>query len=108
MKGIAHFSAGIAIASFFPSAIEAAGNGNPFLMLLGGFNGLLADTLDFKVSRYFCRYDIEVAPDPLNPNARQIADAVKSAVAMSALRKQPACINRSSEGGRKNLFTHPG
>jgi len=42
--------------------------------------GLLPDTLDFKFWRFFYRHDIEIAPDPLRPDAQMIADAVAAAI----------------------------
>jgi membrane-bound metal-dependent hydrolase YbcI (DUF457 family) len=80
MKGITHFAAGVAAASCFPYAVEAGASGNPLYFLLGGCCGLLPDTLDFKFSRFFHRHDMEVAPDPENPDAQMLADAVALAV----------------------------
>jgi len=88
MKGIAHFSIGVAVASCFPSVVRAGADGNPLGFLLGGIFGLLPDTIDFKFTRYFYRHDLEVVPDPLRPNARMTADAVALA------------INRAYETGR--------
>ena len=65
MKGIAHFVGGIAVASAFPSAVKAAEMGSGIYLLAGGVFGLLPDTLDFKIGRYFCGFDIEVAPDSI-------------------------------------------
>ena len=65
MKGIVHFTAGVAIASFFPQSISAGMTGNPLYFILGGVAGLLPDTLDFKVIRFFWHHDIEIIPDPL-------------------------------------------
>ncbi|MCX7590043.1 MAG: metal-dependent hydrolase [Kiritimatiellae bacterium] len=80
MKGIAHFVAGIAAASCFPRAVSTAAAGNPLYMLLGGMFGLLPDTLDFKFIRFLFRHDVEVQPDPINPDARLVAGAVAAAV----------------------------
>ena len=80
MKGIAHFAAGVAVASCFPQAVQAGADGNPLPFLIGGACGLLPDTLDFKFSRFFFRHDVEVVPDPLRPDAQTIADAVALAV----------------------------
>ena len=43
MKGIAHFAAGLAVASFFPGIIHSAAQSQSFGLLLGGFAGLLPD-----------------------------------------------------------------
>ncbi len=80
MKGIAHFAAGVAVASCFPEAVKAGAAGNPLYFILGGMFGLLPDTLDFKFYRYFFRHDIEVAPDPNRLDPQMIADAVALAV----------------------------
>lgn len=79
MKGIAHFALGIAVVSCLPPAVRAGVDGNPWYFLLGGIFGLLPDTLDFKVARFFFRHDIEVIPDPLKPDPRMIAGAVAEA-----------------------------
>lgn len=92
MKGISHFAAGIAAASFFPEAIETAAGGNPLYMLLGGFFGLLPDTLDFKFIRYFCKYDIEVAPDPVNPDPDLIADALIKGLGDAWTLRRKVCV----------------
>jgi membrane-bound metal-dependent hydrolase YbcI (DUF457 family) len=76
MKGIAHFTAGVAVASCFPAAVAAAEHGNPLYFILGGIFGLLPDTLDFKFYRFFYRHDIEVMPDPLDPDPQLVVDAV--------------------------------
>ena len=96
MKGIAHFAAGIAVASFFPSAVSAAAEGNGLYLLAGGFFGLLPDTLDFKFARYLCAHDVEVAPDPLSPDAGMVAHALASAVADAHASKREVCIKLHS------------
>jgi len=80
MKGVTHFAVGVAAASCFPEAVAAGAAGNPLYFILGGLFGLLPDTLDFKFYRFLHRHDIEVTPDPLHPDARQIAQAVALAV----------------------------
>lgn len=80
MKGLSHFAIGVAAASCFPSAITAAENGNPLYFILGGAFGLLPDTIDFKFYRFFFRHHAEITPDPLNPDPRQISDAVAAAI----------------------------
>ena len=64
MKGIAHFSSGIAAASFFPWSVQAAAEGNPLYFILGGIFGLLPDTADFKFYRFFYRHDVNIELDP--------------------------------------------
>lgn len=80
MKGFTHFMSGVAVASFFPAAVEASFSGNPSLLILGGVAGLLPDTLDFKFVRYFYRYDHYVEIDPERLDAQAVADAVASAI----------------------------
>ncbi|MGD1993531.1 MAG: metal-dependent hydrolase [Anaerolineae bacterium] len=78
MKGIAHFITGVAIATFFPEVIRRAADGS-LLPMLGGIAGILPDTLDFKLARYFERYDVEIDPG-LEPDAQQIAEGLVSAM----------------------------
>lgn len=80
MKGIAHFVTGVAAASFFPFAVEAARAGNPLYFVLGGAFGILPDTLDFKFYRYFYRHDMTIAPDPLDKDPQMIADKLAKAI----------------------------
>ncbi len=92
MKGIAHFSAGVALASFFQAAVKAGADGNPLYFILGGVFGLLPDTLDFKFYKFFYRYDITVTPDPLKPDAQMIADAVALAANSAFTDNRPVRI----------------
>ncbi|MBN1178688.1 MAG: metal-dependent hydrolase [Anaerolineae bacterium] len=78
MKGIAHFVTGVAIATFFPEVVHQAADGS-LLPMLGGIAGILPDTLDFKLARYFETYHLEIDPGP-EPNARQIADGIVGAM----------------------------
>ncbi len=80
MKGIAHFAAGVAVAACVPEAVRAASDGNPLYFILGGVFGLLPDTIDFKFSRYFYNHDIEITPDPSDPDPQGIADRVAEAI----------------------------
>jgi membrane-bound metal-dependent hydrolase YbcI (DUF457 family) len=80
MKGLTHFVTGVAFASFWPQAVQAGAEGNPLYFLLGGACGLLPDTLDFKLARYFYRHDIEIVPDPARPDPRLIADTFARAI----------------------------
>ncbi len=80
MKGIGHFAVGVAAASCFPGAVEAAAGGNPLYFILGGIFGLLPDTLDFKFYRFFFKHDVEVVADPLDPDPLPIANTLHGAV----------------------------
>ncbi len=78
MKGISHFVTGVAIATCFPEVVQQAADGS-LLPVLGGIAGILPDTLDFKFTRYFEKYDVEVDPGP-GPDARAIAEQVVGAM----------------------------
>ena len=80
IKGIAHFSIGIAAASCIPTVVEAGASGNSLYFILAGISGLLPDTLDFKFYRYFYKYDFLIAPDPHNFDAQKIADGIAYAI----------------------------
>jgi hypothetical protein len=62
MKGIAHFVAGVAVATFFPEVVTSASQSLAFGPVWGGIAGLLPDTLDFRFVRYFDRVDEEIDP----------------------------------------------
>jgi membrane-bound metal-dependent hydrolase YbcI (DUF457 family) len=80
MKGIGHFLSGIAVASCFPGAVEAASGGNPLLILLGGVSGLLPDTVDFRLCRYLWKHDYSVCPDVDELDPKPIAETVAGAI----------------------------
>ncbi len=82
MKGISHFLAGLAAASFIPGVVESAAQGS-YLIVLGGFFGLLPDTLDFKFARYFEQH-VNIDPDPANLDPRIIAGAVATEIDRAA------------------------
>ncbi|RKZ35217.1 hypothetical protein DRQ33_00160 [bacterium] len=83
MKGIAHFSIGVAVATFIPGVMESAVQGHTYDLLVAGAFGLLPDTLDFKFARFFEKEDFVVDPDPFDPDpqamAQTIADAINTA-----------------------------
>ncbi len=79
MKGIAHFMSGVAVATFFEKAVHDAINNQSFILLWGGIFGILPDTLDFKVGRFFEKNDVEIDPDPYDTDAQKIADAIAKA-----------------------------
>jgi hypothetical protein len=86
MKGISHFLAGLAAATFVPGVVESAAQGS-YLILLGGFFGLLPDTLDFKFARYFERH-VNIDPDPTNLDPQMIASAVTAEIDRAAATNQ--------------------
>lgn len=89
MKGIAHFLTGLAVATCFREVVQQACLGS-LLPLVGGIAGLLPDTLDFKLLRYFERYDLEIDPgtdlDPLRI-AEQLAEIMRDASVTGRRRK---------------------
>ncbi|MGB9636597.1 MAG: metal-dependent hydrolase [Thermoplasmata archaeon] len=79
MKGITHFLTGIAIATCFASAVEAALFEKSLIILLGGIFGILPDTLDFRLTRYLEKHTYEVDPYPdLDP--KPIAETMARAI----------------------------
>jgi membrane-bound metal-dependent hydrolase YbcI (DUF457 family) len=82
MKGISHFLAGVAAATFVPGVVESAAQGS-YLIVLGGFFGLLPDTLDFKFARYFEQH-VNIDPDPGNLDPQVIATAVAAEIDRAA------------------------
>lgn len=86
MKGISHFLAGIAAATFVPGVVESAAQGS-YLILLGGIFGLLPDTLDFKFARYFDRAE-SVDPDPANLDPQALADQIAALIDRAAAERR--------------------
>lgn len=86
MKGISHFLAGIAAATFVPGVVESAAQGS-YVILLGGIFGLLPDTLDFKFARYFDRAE-SVDPDPANLDPQAIADQIAALIDRAAAERR--------------------
>ncbi len=100
MKGIAHFASGLALATFFPEVVYSASQSLTFAPVLGGLAGLLPDTLDFKVVRYFSRLDEEIDPAVITdrsgyPAPQAIAD------------RMAAAMNRAFDSGQRvNVHLH--
>ena len=94
MKGFTHFISGMAVASFFPQAVHMAASESSFILCLGGLFGILPDTLDFKLAKYFYKSDFEVKPDPNKLDAREIANGIAQAV------------NKAIETGRGTVQLH--
>ena len=85
MKGIAHFASGLAVATFFPEVVYSASQNLSLAPLMGGLAGLLPDTLDFKLTRYFSRLDEEIDPaiitdDAGRPDPQGIAERIAGAM----------------------------
>lgn len=91
MKGLTHFTSGIAIATFFAPAVAAAAStrlGSPdaassFIIALGGWFGIMPDTFDFKFGRFMNQHDYTLKFDPWEPDpndmARQIGEVIDEA-----------------------------
>ncbi len=88
MKGLTHFISGIAAASFIPQAVQRSaavrsdveGAASSFILALAGLYAIMPDTLDFKIGRYLEKADVDIAPDPRNPNPQAMADAMGRAM----------------------------
>lgn len=96
MKGIAHFSSGLAAASFFPWSVQAAIDGNPLYFILGGMFGLLPDTADFKFYRFFYRHDVQIAIDPKRPDPQGMAEAVAGAITRALAERRNIRVKMNS------------
>jgi len=95
MKGIAHFSAGIAFVSFFQEAVRAGADGNPLYFILGGVFGLMPDTLDFKFYKFLYRRsdnDCMIIPDPLDPDPQDMANGIAKAISDAFARGIPVSV----------------
>ena len=84
MKGLTHFISGAAAATFFPDAVRMVVEDKSFILCLGGAAGILPDTLDFKFARFFHSFDVDIAPDPLDPDAQRIADRIAAGLETAA------------------------
>lgn len=92
MRGIAHFAAGVAVASCVPETVRAAMAGNGLYFILGGVAGLLPDVLDAKLNRFIFRPDVEIIPDPHAPDPQLIADGIAAAYNRSVYVGRPIRI----------------
>ncbi|MDD5092175.1 MAG: metal-dependent hydrolase [Candidatus Wallbacteria bacterium] len=80
MKGLTHFVSGVALATFSSQAVQLAENESSLILVIGGIFGILPDTLDFKVARFFSNEDYIVTPSPQNTNLQEIADTIALAI----------------------------
>ena len=92
MKGITHFLTGVATASCFPLAIQTAFADKSFLMLYGGFCGILPDTLDFKFARYFWKFDHVVNMTEDHLDAKLAAETVAQSIDEAAATGKPVRV----------------
>lgn len=80
MKGLTHFISGVALATFSSQAVQMAQNDQSLIIVLGGIFGILPDTLDFKVARFFDNEDHIISPKPKDTNLQEIADVLAKAI----------------------------
>lgn len=88
MKGLTHFVSGIAASTFIPevvrmsatSRLDGISSGNSFIICLAGLYGVLPDTMDFKMGRFFSIADYEIDPDPRDPDPQKMADTLGRAI----------------------------
>lgn len=92
MKGIVHFLSGLAVATFFPEAVNLAAAQSSFVLVLGGIGGLLPDTLDFRLSRFLEKPDVDIDPHPAHPDPQEIAETVAGAINRVAGTKQKLIV----------------
>ncbi|MDI6839930.1 MAG: metal-dependent hydrolase [bacterium] len=78
MKGLTHFLVGIAGATFFKKVLGLTIDDNSLILLLGGLYGILPDTIDFKFTKFFNKFDCEIDLDPDNPS--KVAKIIASAI----------------------------
>lgn len=92
MKGLTHFLSGVTLASFFAPAVAAAAltkTGNPeasasFILVLGGVFGILPDTFDFKLGRFFAKEDLTLDFNPNDPDPQDMANQIGQAIDKAA------------------------
>jgi membrane-bound metal-dependent hydrolase YbcI (DUF457 family) len=92
MKGIVHFLSGVAVATFFPDAVNLAATQSSFILVLGGIGGLLPDTLDFRFTRFFAKPDVDIDPHPASFDAQEIATRIAAAIHRVAETKQKTIL----------------
>lgn len=85
---LARFMPGIALASCWTAAWDS----QQALFILGAVCALLPDTLDHWVAPFISRPHIHVAPDPLAPDARLVADSIAMALTRCHDRREPMTI----------------
>lgn len=57
-----------------------AQNDHSMIIVIGGIFGILPDTLDFKVARFFYQEEYIVSPTSENPDLQEIADTIAKAI----------------------------
>lgn len=92
MKAMAHFAAGVGIASCLPPALPAGLSGNPLYLVLGGCCGLLPDVLETWGRSFVCRHDATIVPDPLRPDPAVIAEGIREVVQQAVVTRRPLMV----------------
>lgn len=100
------FMLGLAWASCWPAAWEAARDGNPSLFLLAAACSLLPDSLDCWIARAFHRTHIHIVPDPLAPDPGMIAGALAQAIERCRTRQETVRV-RVYPGQTPEGLWHP-
>lgn len=80
MKGFTHFISGVAFATFSSQAVNMAAKEHSIILVLGGIFGILPDTLDFKVAKFFYEEDYIITPKPDDFNVQEIAETLAKAI----------------------------
>jgi len=83
MKQAAQLACGVAWASFFPGAVSAGAAGDPSYFILAAAAAMLPGFVD-RALRGLVRHDIEIVPDPADPDPRATAEALAGAIDSAA------------------------
>ncbi|MEO0254684.1 MAG: metal-dependent hydrolase [candidate division WOR-3 bacterium] len=80
MKGITHFTFGLALSTFFPDLLKSAADKGTLDLVWGGIGGYLPDFLDFKIYRFLEKWDFEFEPDPEGKDPEEIINIFEKAL----------------------------
>jgi len=78
MRGLTHYISGLAAATFFKPLVAAVAHGN-LAILIPAVYAYLPDFLDFKVWKFFEKWDFHVDPAPHEPGLNRAPRRVKVA-----------------------------
>ncbi len=76
MRGLTHYLSGLAAATFFKPLVAAVSQGN-LAILIPAVYAYLPDFLDFKVWKFFEKWDFHVDPAPQEPGLNRSPRTVK-------------------------------
>jgi len=79
MRGATHFVSGIAAGTLVPEVVPASLLRSPVLLLAGAY-AMLPDIIDFKIYKYFVKFDYELELDHKTLDPEPIAKAVAKAI----------------------------